>query len=111
MQNFFIFLVIFTIIFFGIDLIQKFTNNKSKWSRKATHVLSGIVVVFFLNFLSSVEIYALTIFSSSFLLVSKWKNILTLHDVSRTTYGELIYPLSILLLNYFFLPNDDMLSK
>lgn len=107
MQNFFIFLVIFTIIFFGIDLIQKFTNNKSKWSRKATHVLSGIVVVFFPEFLNSVEIYALTIFFFFFLLVSKWKNILTLHDVSRTTYGELIYPLSILLLNYFFLPNDD----
>ena len=107
MQNFFIFLLIFTIIFFGIDLIQKFTNNKSKWSRKATHVLSGIVVVFFPEFLNSVEIYALTIFFFFFLLVSKWKNILTLHDVSRTTYGELIYPLSILLLNYFFLPNDD----
>ena len=111
MQNFFIFLVIFTIIFFGIDLIQKFTNNKSKWSRKATHVLSGIVVVFFPEFLNSVEIYALTIFFFFFLLVSKWKNILTLHDVSRTTYGELIYPLSILLMNYFFLPNDDYAFK
>ena len=111
MQNFFIFLVIFTIIFFGIDLIQKFTNNKSKWSRKATHVLSGIVVVFFPEFLNSVEIYALTIFFFFFLLVSKWKNILTLHDVSRTTYGELIYPLSILLLNYLFLPNDDYAFK
>lgn len=111
MQNFFIFLVIFTIIFFGIDLIQKFTNNKSKWSRKATHVLSGIVVVFFPEFLNSVEIYSLTIFFFFFLLVSKWKNILTLHDVSRTTYGELIYPLSILLLNYFFLPNDDYAFK
>lgn len=111
MQNFFIFLVIFTIIFFGIDLIQKFTNNKSKWSRKATHILSGIVVVFFPEFLSSAEIYALTIFFFFFLLVSKWKNILTLHDVSRTTYGELIYPLSILLLNYLFLPNDDYAFK
>ena len=111
MQNFFIFLVIFTIIFFGIDLIQKFTNNKSKWSRKATHVLSGIVVVFFPEFLNSVEIYSLTIFFFFFLLVSKWKNILTLHDVSRTTYGELIYPLSILLLNYLFLPNDDYAFK
>ena len=62
MQNFFIFLTIFTIIFFGIDLIQKITNHKSKWSRKATHILSGIVVVFFPEFLSSAEIYALTIF-------------------------------------------------
>ena len=53
MQNFFIFLTTFTIIFFGIDLIQKFTNHKSKWSRKATHILSGIVVVFFPEFLST----------------------------------------------------------
>jgi|TARA_B100001094_G_C18177266_1_gene798621 phytol kinase len=111
MQNFFIFLTIFTIIFFGIDLIQKFTNHKSKWSRKATHILSGIVVVFFPEFLSSAEIYALTIFFFFFLLVSKWKNILTLHDVSRTTYGELIYPISIFILNYLFLPNDAYAFK
>lgn len=111
MKNFIIFLSIFTIIFFGIDLLQKIINEKSKWSRKATHILSGLVVVFFPEFLSSNEIYSLSIFFFFFLLLSKWKNILTLHNVKRKTYGELIYPISIILLNYFFLPNDAYAFK
>ena len=44
-------------------------------------------------------------------MLSKWKNILTLHNVKRKTYGELIYPISIILLNYFFLPNDAYAFK
>tara|TARA_X000000950_G_scaffold209902_1_gene252386 strand:+ start:3358 stop:4011 length:654 start_codon:yes stop_codon:yes gene_type:complete len=111
MQNFLIFLTIFTIIFFGIDQLQKILNNKSKWSRKATHILSGIVVMFFPEYVSSNEIYALTIFFFFFLLLSKWKNILSLHDVSRISYGEFIYPISIMFLNYFFLPNDAYAFK
>lgn len=111
MKNFIIFLSIFTIIFFGIDLLQKIINEKSKWSRKATHILSGLVVVFFPEFLSSNEIFSLSIFFFFFLLLSKWKNILTLHNVKRKTYGELIYPISIILLNYFFLPNDAYAFK
>ena len=111
MKNFIIFLSIFTIIFFGIDLLQKIINEKSKWSRKATHILSGLVVAFFPEFLSSNEIYSLSIFFFFFLLLSKWKNILSLHNVKRKTYGELIYPISIILLNYFFLPNDAYAFK
>ena len=111
MQNFLIFLSTFTIIFFGVDLLQKVLNSQSKWSRKATHILSGVVVAFFPEYLNSMEIYSLTIFFFFFLLLSKWKNILTLHDVKRTSYGELIYPVSIMLLNYFFLPNDSYAFK
>lgn len=71
MQNFLIFLTIFTIIFFGIDQLQKILNNKSKWSRKATHILSGIVVMFFPEYVSSNEIYALTIFFFLLLITIK----------------------------------------
>ena len=102
MQNFLIFLTIFTIIFFGIDQLQKFLNNKSKWSRKATHILSGIVVMFFPEYVSSNEIYALTIFFLFFLGLSFHLTNGLRHLKNERLANLLVVGLTIFILSSYF---------
>tara|TARA_Y100001954_G_C15812273_1_gene605763 strand:+ start:1806 stop:2255 length:450 start_codon:yes stop_codon:yes gene_type:complete len=46
-----------------------------------------------------------------FLGITKWKKLLSLHNVKRQTLGEIIYPFSVLTMAFLFLPNNQLSFK
>lgn len=78
-----------------IDWLQKHVFKELKWARKLTHTTTGLIVCTFPLVLDKIQIVILSILFVLMMGVSKLKNILSLHTVSRKTWGELIFPLSI----------------
>ncbi len=111
MFYFILFLFIYLCLFIGIDLLQKRIFSETIWSRKATHISSSVLTFFLPDYFSSNEIYLLAIIFIVFLGITKWKKLLSLHNVKRQTYGELIYPLSVLTMAFIFLPNNELSFK
>ena len=111
MYEFILFLIIYLSLFIGIEILQKLVFNKSIWARKATHILSSIVTFFLPDFFSADEIYLLSLIFIVFLGITKWKKLLSLHNVKRKTFGEIIYPFSVLTMAFLFLPNNEISFK
>jgi phytol kinase len=106
MYIFLIFFFCFSALFLIIDVFQKKVFTRVQWSRKATHISSGIVIYYMPLFLSRIEIMGLAALFVIILTASKWKTILSLHNVQRKTLGEVFYPLSIGLLSIICLPQN-----
>jgi len=85
----------FLFLFAVIELLQKQLLTKHKWARKATHILSGGIIFLMPYWLSAAQVVFLAVFFTLLLSVSKWKKLLSLHEVDRYTIGEILYPLSI----------------
>jgi phytol kinase len=110
-MNFVIFFVGLSALFLMLDLLQKKVLNRIQWSRKATHILSGVVIYFMPLFLSRYEIFWMAMIFVFALSFSKWKTILSLHNVERRTLGEVFYPLSVAILAVFCLPDQTMIFQ
>ena len=87
----FVFAAIFSILFVIIEVLQKFVFTKYKWSRKATHISMGFVLFYMPVYLNRNEIIILSLLFVFALALSKFKNILTLHNVARKTICEIFY--------------------
>ncbi len=111
MYEFILFLLIYLSLFIGIEILQKLIFKKSLWARKATHILSSIVTFFLPDFFSVNEIYLISLIFMVFLGITKWKKLLSLHNVKRQTLGEIIYPFSVLTMAFLFLPNNQLSFK
>lgn len=105
-MNFFIFFFGVILLFLIIDLLQKKVLTSISWSRKATHILSGVVTIILPSYLNKWEIVALSASFIVILYISRVKNILSLHKIARLTWGEIYYPLSILIIAAISLPID-----
>ncbi len=104
MKFFILFFLGFSALFLIVDILQKKLFTKFQWSRKATHVLSGVLIFLMPGFLEKTQIIWLAIIFSIFLAASKWRNILSLHNVERKTLGEVFYPFTIFPLALMCLP-------
>jgi phytol kinase len=104
---FLIFFLIFSALFLLIDVLQKKLFTQVQWSRKATHVLSGVTIYFMPLYLSRSEIIWLAIIFTLVLTASKWRTILSLHNVHRKTLGEIFYPFSVGVLSMLCLPQHQ----
>jgi len=104
---FYIFLISFLVLFVIIELLQKRIFTHINWARKATHVGSGILSFVLPDFLSPLQIMLLATIFVVTLFVSKQKKILHLHSVKRQTYGEVYFPITIILLAWFFIPTVE----
>jgi phytol kinase len=105
MKVFFLFILYFIALFLSIDFIQKKFFTHTHWSRKATHIFSGLLIILMPFYLNRMQIFWLGIIFVVILTVSKWKKILSLHNVERKTLGEIFYPLSVSLLSVICLPD------
>lgn len=106
MTVFFIFVAIYIVLFLIIDILQKRVFITINWSRRATHILSGVVSFFLPVYLTRMQVVFI---SFSFVLVlaaSKWMKMLSMHNTSRKTWGEILYPLAIALMALLFLPES-----
>jgi len=98
------FFLAYSTVFLLVHYLQTKLVPYINWSRKATHVLSGGISYLLPVYLNPREIMILAVFFTIVLLISKLKKILSLHNVKRTTYGEVVYPLALGIMAYFFLP-------
>jgi phytol kinase len=111
MKNLSIFSAIFLVVFATIDLLQRFVITRVNWARKATHIASGVIVLFFPAYMSVTEILIISIAFAALLAISKWIKLLSLHNIQRKTWGELFYPFSIFFLTLICLPKDQTAFK
>jgi phytol kinase len=110
-MNIVISIIIFLGLFISVDWLKKKFAVKGEYSRKIVHIFSGIVILFLSFFiLSRNEIIILTIVFAVLLYISKTKNFFhSIHEVERKTYGEITFPLGVLLVALYALPNSLLL--
>ena len=100
------FLLFSTILFFG-ELIKRKTNLSGELTRKSAHFLSAIVASSFVFFLTINEVYLISIAFTILLTLSKQiKFLKSIHNVSRSTIGEIAFPLGILMVSIWFHPES-----
>jgi len=106
MINFTTFFFSLIALFVVIDLLQKKVFTAIAWSRKATHIASGAIIMFFPEYLSVKQIVVMSVLFVVILVVSKVRNILSLHVIKRFSWGEVYYPFSIGVLALLCLPDS-----
>jgi dolichol kinase len=95
MTNFLIFSASTILLFLLIDFLQKRVIKSYSWSRKATHIAAGGVILLMPSYLTVTEIVLMSVSFIGILMISKYMNILSLHIVKRKSWGEVIYPSSV----------------
>ncbi len=91
------------IVFKYLKLNQKVDNL----SRKIIHSFSGLAIFFFPYFFSVKQIIFLSILFAFIFLCGRLFNFLgIINKVKRLSWGEIFYPLGILLATILFLPNN-----
>lgn len=106
MQMFYLFLSTYIILFASAEVGQRFVYSKVQWARKATHI--GVIAILLPMplYLSAIEILVLASIFTVGLVISRYKKLLSLHNVSRQTVGEILYPISIGMLALICLPHS-----
>ena len=107
MLRFLLFFFSLISLFLLIDFLQKRVYTTVSWSRKATHIASGVIIMLFPSYLTKWQIVAMAGSFVVFLFVSKVKKILSLHNIKRVSWGEVYYPASIGILSLLCLPNFE----
>jgi phytol kinase len=105
-KSFFTFFFLLSGLFLIIDILQKKVITSVSWGRKATHVGSGLIIIFFPSYLTVSQIVLISSIFTFILFISRLKGILGLHQVTRKSWGEIIYPVSIITLALICLPNN-----
>ncbi len=101
-----LFIVIFFAVFLAVEAVFRFFRLSADLTRKAAHVASGVLVLFFPAYLSKGEIVLLALFFAGVLVVTRLLHWFpSIHGVRRTTMGEILFPLGIALSALVFLPD------
>jgi phytol kinase len=94
-----IFLVSF---YFFLDLVKKKYNIQPERTRKLAHLLSGATATILFFLFTYWEFAGLLIFFSIFFIFAKINNVFSsIHLKSRKTFGEIFFPLGLLLIVFF----------
>ena len=72
---------------------------RGEYGRKIVHMTAGFYIASWPYFMDFITIQLIALFAMLTLLISrKFKVFHAIHDVKRRTYGELLYPVSILII-------------
>ncbi|MEI7522426.1 MAG: hypothetical protein WCJ86_03080 [Candidatus Saccharibacteria bacterium] len=97
----------FTSLFILIELITRKSKLNKEISRKIAHILAGTSASLLPLFMDFQQIMVLSLLFLPVMFVSKRKNIFSsIHEVSRRTFGELYFPVSIFLTALLFRNNQ-----
>jgi len=106
-MNLFFAIIFFAILLSLVEVVKRFFNLPSEFSRKVAHIASAISVFFLPYFLNKWQIIILASLFILLLGFSKYFNILkSLHSVSRKTWGEMYLPAGVGITSLLFLPNN-----
>ena len=102
--TFFVFL--FALLFFLTELVaERFKKIPREFLRKSAHILSGVIFIFATNFVGKSEIIILaTALTFAAIFVRYFDIMHSLHKINRFTFGTVLFPFSVALLAFFYLP-------
>jgi len=91
---------VFFLFFYGfLEVFKQKFKVKSEITRKLAHLLSGAFAVLFSFFLNKTEfIFVTSLFFVFFLIAYNKKLLKSINISSRKTYGEIVYPLGLIVL-------------
>lgn len=103
MFNFILASIYFVIVFVLIELISRKYKIQRELSRKTAHIIIGSSAAFLPYFLTFQQIIILSTFSLAMIALSRFFKIFqSVHDVERLSFGELFFPLGIILTAWIF---------
>ena len=91
---------IYLLVFFIGETVRRLIPSNTEISRKAIHLLGGLIAISFpYLFVSHWTVLALSVSFCAIVLITKKKDILkSVHDVERKSYGGICYPAAIYLI-------------
>lgn len=93
----------YLLLFIGVETITKKLKLNKELSRKFIHIVSGVTVAFLPLFMSFHQIAILGVLFIPVMILSKKKNIFSsIHHVKRQTYGEIYFPVAIVITAILF---------
>jgi len=105
-QIFLITLLSFSLLYTVLELMKRKTEISSNLTRKIAHIFSAIFVIFFYFILSRNEfILATAFFSFIFAISYLTKFFKSIHLENQKTIGEILYPISLVILGIFYFDN------
>jgi phytol kinase len=95
--------ILFLLFFLCVDRVTSKFKLDKEYSRKFVHIVSGSIVAFLPIFISFKQIALLSLIFIPIMYVSKIRKLFpSIHDVKRSTFGEIYFPLSILIVSLVF---------
>jgi dolichol kinase len=91
---------IYLLVFFIGETVRRLIPSNTEISRKAVHLLGGLIAISFpYLFISHWTVLALSVSFCAIVLITKNKGILkSVHDIERKSYGSICYPAAIYLI-------------
>jgi len=103
-------ILFFSILYFSLEVIKRKLKLNKIITRKIAHFTSAFFIVLLSFKVSQAEFIITTSFFLIFFIFSYYKNIMTsIHIKSPRTYGEIYYPISLIILATFFYNNKLIL--
>ncbi|MDB4940384.1 MAG: vte5 [Candidatus Doudnabacteria bacterium] len=97
----------FLVLLMATEWVQRWSGMKHEYSRKTTHVISGICVLIAPNFIDKNQILTLAALFAVLSVVSKYLAFFpSIQNVGRKTLGEIYFPIGVGIAAYLFLPKD-----
>jgi len=103
--------LIFLIFYLILEILYRRYQFNPEYSRKFAHLGTGVFGVIVSQVLTRQEFISLIVFFFYFFLISRYMNLLrSIQGVQRKTYGEIAYPLGVLVLALLFYQNHLVFS-
>jgi phytol kinase len=94
---------LYLIFFVAVEVVARKTTIITETSRKFVHIIAGVTAAMLPLFMTFPQISILSLMFIPIMLASRARNIFSsIHSVDRHTYGEVYFPLAILITSVLF---------
>jgi dolichol kinase len=102
-----IYTFIYCFSFFSLEVLKRKQILSSDSTRRIIHIGAAIIAYTFPFYLSLQQVLIICFILLGIMIFSRYKSLLShIHKVDRKTWGEIFYPLGIMIAAISFLPND-----
>ena len=107
MVNIIIYTFIYCFSFFTLEVLKRKNILSVNSTRRLIHIGAAIIAYTFPNYLSLEQALIMCFIVLLMMVFSRYKSVLShIHKVSRKTWGEIFYPLGMMIATFVFLPNS-----
>lgn len=102
-----IYIFIYCFSFFSLEVLKRKQILSSDSTRRIIHIGAAIIAYTFPLYLSLPQVLIICFILLGIMIFSRYISLLShIHKVDRKTWGEIFYPLGIMIAAISFLPND-----
>lgn len=107
MVNILIYTFIYCFSFFSLEVLKRKNILSVNSTRRTIHLGAAIIACTFPMYLSLPQVLILSFILLGIMILSKYHSLLShIHKVDRKSWGEIFYPLGIMISAISFLPSD-----